>query len=90
MPARIKGTLPLTELTIPVADSQTALGQWQGIFLFEHRASPSRRELILTLVGELAGAYSGVASRVGTAKVSSRTSLSQILRLPPAVSRRSR
>jgi thiamine phosphate synthase YjbQ (UPF0047 family) len=27
------------------------LGIWQGIFLLEHRASPHRRSLILTLVG---------------------------------------
>jgi thiamine phosphate synthase YjbQ (UPF0047 family) len=28
------------------------LGAWQGIFLLEHRASPHRRFLHLTLIGE--------------------------------------
>lgn len=52
MPAHIKSMLTQTQLTIPVADGRLLLGQWQGIFLFEHRASPHRRELILTLLGE--------------------------------------
>jgi secondary thiamine-phosphate synthase enzyme len=52
MPAHIKSMLQQTQLTIPVADGRMQLGVWQGIFLFEHRASPHRRSLILTLVGE--------------------------------------
>jgi secondary thiamine-phosphate synthase enzyme len=51
MPAHIKSMLTQTQLTIPVADGRMQLGVWQGIFLFEHRASPHRRSLILTLVG---------------------------------------
>lgn len=52
MPAHIKSMLTQTQLTIPVADGRLLLGQWQGIFLFEHRAAPHSRELILTLLGE--------------------------------------
>lgn len=52
MPAHIKSMLTRTQLTIPVADGRLLLGQWQGIFLLEHRAARHRRELILTLVGE--------------------------------------
>ena len=52
MPAHIKSALTRTELTIPVADGRMQLGTWQGIFLFEHRASPHRRSLLLTLIGE--------------------------------------
>jgi secondary thiamine-phosphate synthase enzyme len=52
MPAHIKSMLTQTQLTIPVADGRMQLGVWQGIFLFEHRASQHRRSLILTLVGE--------------------------------------
>ena len=55
MPAHIKSMLTQTQLTIPVADGQLQLGTWQGIFLLEHRASPHRRSLILTLIGEEAG-----------------------------------
>ncbi len=52
MPAHIKSALTQTQLTIPVAEGRMQLGVWQGIFLFEHRASPHRRELILTLFGD--------------------------------------
>jgi secondary thiamine-phosphate synthase enzyme len=52
MPAHIKSTLTQTQLTLPVTDGRLQLGTWQGIFLLEHRASPHRRELVLTLVGE--------------------------------------
>ncbi len=52
MPAHIKSTLTQTQLTIPVTDGRLQLGVWQGIFLLEHRASPHRRSLILTLIGE--------------------------------------
>jgi secondary thiamine-phosphate synthase enzyme len=56
MPAHIKSMLTQTQLTIPVTDGRVQLGVWQGIFLFEHRASPHQRSLILTLLGEDAGA----------------------------------
>ncbi len=52
MPAHIKSALTQTQLTIPVTDSRLQLGVWQGIFLFEHRAAPHQRSLILTLIGE--------------------------------------
>ena len=58
MPAHIKSALTHTQLTIPVTESRLQLGTWQGIFLFEHRAAPHHRSLILTLVGE-----NGVGSR---------------------------
>ena len=44
--------LTQTQLTIPVSDGRLQLGVWQGIFLFEHRASPHQRWLILILIGE--------------------------------------
>jgi secondary thiamine-phosphate synthase enzyme len=52
MPAHIKSALTQTQLTIPVANSRLQLGTWQGIFLFEHRATPHTRSLILTLLGD--------------------------------------
>jgi len=52
MPAHIKSALTQTQLTIPVADGRMQLGTWQGIFLLEHRATPHRRALVLTLIGE--------------------------------------
>jgi secondary thiamine-phosphate synthase enzyme len=52
MPAHIKSALTQTQLTIPVSDGRLQLGVWQGIFLFEHRAAPHQRSLVLTLIGE--------------------------------------
>lgn len=52
MPAHIKSALTQVQLTIPVADGRLALGTWQGVFLLEHRASPHRRDLVLTLLAE--------------------------------------
>jgi len=52
MPAHIKSALTQTQLMVPVTGSRLQLGAWQGIFLLEHRASPHRRELVLTLAGE--------------------------------------
>ena len=53
MPAHIKAALLPTSLQIPVADGQLRLGTWQGIYLFEHRTRPHRREVaaILTAAG---------------------------------------
>ena len=54
MPAHIKSALTQTQLSIPVTGGRLQLGTWQGIFLLEHRASPHRRALVLTLIGEKA------------------------------------
>ena len=52
MPAHIKGALTQTSLGIPVSGGCMALGTWQGIYLFEHRHAPYKRELVLHLAGE--------------------------------------
>ncbi len=52
MPAHIKSALTQTSLNIPVSDGRMALGTWQGIFMFEHRTSPKRRDVVLHLSGE--------------------------------------
>jgi secondary thiamine-phosphate synthase enzyme len=52
MPAHIRTALTHTSLSIPVTKGVAVLGAWQGIFLFEHRASPHKREIVLHLVGE--------------------------------------
>jgi secondary thiamine-phosphate synthase enzyme len=51
MPAHIRAALTQTSLSIPVASGAPALGTWQGIYLFEHRRAPHRREIILHLIG---------------------------------------
>lgn len=52
MPAHIRAALTQTQLTIPVQDGRPALGTWQGIYVFEHRAASHRRSLALHLIGE--------------------------------------
>ena len=52
MPAHIRATLTGVQLTIPLIGGQLALGTWQGIYLFEHRRSPRRREVAMHLIGE--------------------------------------
>ena len=52
MPAHIKATLTQTSVGIPVLEGQLAFGTWQGIYLFEHRRRPHRREVVLHLIGE--------------------------------------
>jgi len=49
MPAHIKASLLPTHLSIPVIDGALALGQWQGIYLFEHRTLPHTRHVVLHL-----------------------------------------
>ena len=51
MPAHIRSALTQTTLTIPVAGCRMALGTWQGIYLFEHRRRPHKRELMVHLTG---------------------------------------
>jgi secondary thiamine-phosphate synthase enzyme len=51
MPAHIRAALTLTQLSIPVEEGRMALGTWQGIYLFEHRAAPHRRDVVLHLLG---------------------------------------
>ena len=49
MPAHIKAALTQVSIGIPVMNGRLALGTWQGIYLFEHRDRPHRREIILHL-----------------------------------------
>ncbi len=49
MPAHIKAALTACSLSIPVTGGRLALGTWQGIYLFEHRDRPHRREIVMHL-----------------------------------------
>ena len=49
MPAHIKAALTPVSLSVPVMEGRLALGTWQGIYLFEHRQRPHRREVALHL-----------------------------------------
>lgn len=52
MPAHLRAALTAVSLSIPVADGMPVLGTWQGIYLFEHRATPHRRRVAVHLIGE--------------------------------------
>ncbi|HEY0145935.1 MAG TPA: YjbQ family protein [Methylovirgula sp.] len=52
MPAHIRAALTQTQLSIPMRDGELLLGAWQGIYLFEHRRAPHRREIVLHVIGE--------------------------------------
>lgn len=45
MPAHIKAAMLPVSLSIPVAAGRMMLGTWQGIYLFEHRNAPHRRQV---------------------------------------------
>jgi len=50
MPAHIRTVLTDSALTIPVAGGRLDLGTWQGVFLWEHRSSPHRRRVTVTVL----------------------------------------
>ena len=52
MPAHLRTALTQTGLAVPVGGGRLLLGTWQRIYLFEHRARPHRREIVLHLLGE--------------------------------------
>lgn len=52
MPAHIRAALTLTQVSIPVERGRMLLGTWQGIYVFEHRAAPHRRSVVLQLIAE--------------------------------------
>ena len=51
MPAHIKYMLTQTSLTIPIKNKQLILGNWQGIYLFEHRYNAHSREITFSFIG---------------------------------------
>ena len=47
MPAHLRSVLTGVQLSIPLIGGRPALGTWQGIYLFEHRDLPHRREVVM-------------------------------------------
>lgn len=52
MPAHVRTALTQTHLSIPLLQGSAALGQWQGVFLYEHRHDPSQRNIVVHVIGE--------------------------------------
>jgi secondary thiamine-phosphate synthase enzyme len=52
MTSHIRSALTQTSLSIPVISGRLALGTWQGLYVFEHRAHPHHRRVVLQILGE--------------------------------------
>jgi secondary thiamine-phosphate synthase enzyme len=49
MPAHVRTVMTQSSISLPISGGRLALGTWQGLFLWEHRARPHRRRIILTI-----------------------------------------
>ena len=52
MPAHIRTALTQTNLSLPIQNKKILLGQWQGVFIFEHRYGNFNRKVKLHFIGE--------------------------------------
>jgi secondary thiamine-phosphate synthase enzyme len=52
MPAHVRTALTAVSLSIPISDGRMVLGTWQGIYLWEHRTHPHRRQIVVHVIGE--------------------------------------
>ena len=52
MTSHIRSALTQTSISIPLTSGRLALGTWQGLYVFEHRAHPHQRRVVLQLLGE--------------------------------------
>ena len=52
MPAHIKSALTNNQISLSIKDYQIILGTWQGIYLFEHRLNPKKRNIVHHFIGE--------------------------------------
>jgi secondary thiamine-phosphate synthase enzyme len=52
MPSHIRAALTQTSIAVPLIRGRLALGTWQGIYVFEHRDAPHRREVAMHVIGE--------------------------------------
>jgi secondary thiamine-phosphate synthase enzyme len=52
MASHARSVLTSSSITVPVAEGRLMLGTWQGLYLWEHRAAPQSRHLVVTVMGE--------------------------------------
>lgn len=52
MPSHVKAALTKTSEQIPVRGGDLMLGTWQGIYVWDHRLHPRRREIVVHVLGE--------------------------------------
>lgn len=51
MPAHIRTVITQTGISIPISSGDLALGTWQGLYLWEHRHAPHRRQITVSVWG---------------------------------------
>ena len=51
MPAHARSAVLKTSEVIPVVEGRLGLGTWQALYLWEHRAAPHGRRLVVTVQG---------------------------------------
>ena len=52
MPAHIKSALTNNQISLSIRKNELLLGNWQGLYLFEHRIQPQKRKIIHHFFGE--------------------------------------
>lgn len=52
MPAHVRAALTQSSITLPFSGKQLILGQWQAIYLYEHRDDVHERSVIVHVIGE--------------------------------------
>ena len=52
MAAHARHALTGSALSVPVLEGTLRLGSWQGIYLWEHRTTPHRRRIVVTVLGD--------------------------------------
>jgi secondary thiamine-phosphate synthase enzyme len=52
MPAHARSALTRTSEAVPISDGRLALGTWQAIYLWEHRARPHSRRVVVHVSGD--------------------------------------
>ena len=52
MPAHIKSSLTNNQITLSIKDGELLLGNWQGLYVFEHRIKPQSRKIIFHFLGD--------------------------------------
>ena len=52
MPSHLRASITKTSETVPIAGKKLALGTWQAIYVWEHRAHGHDRRVLVTIIGE--------------------------------------
>ena len=50
MPAHVRSLLTQSELLLPVREGRLALGNWQGVYVWEHRTVGHCRSIVMSLL----------------------------------------